>query len=386
MEIFSFHLMPWPHLPADYTGSAWITPPNEFYDPTLGHGLYNRYLDELEYAEQVGFDGLVLNEHHQTAYGSMPSPNLFAAMLARRTSRAKIAVIGNALPLYNPPTRVAEEFAILDVVSGGRLIAGMVVGGGPEYYASGVNPAHARARFAEALDLVVESWTRPGPFEFNGEYYKIPHVNPWPRPLQQPHPPVWIPGLGSLETMELVAARGFSYIGLPFFHSSVFERNYATFRRVWLEAGRSPAPENLGLLLPIYVAETDEAAREEYEEHFWYFARRLLNGVQIVPPGYQSISAALRLMENAPSYLLGVPDWETVVAGSYAIVGSPETVTEKLVGHIRRLGVGNLLGLFQIGTLPPELTKANLTLFAEQVIPRLCAEFTTPPTWPEVTA
>ncbi|WP_283098651.1 LLM class flavin-dependent oxidoreductase [Frankia sp. AgB32] len=94
MEIFSFHLMPWPYLPADYGGSAWITVPNELYDPVRGHDLYNRYLDELEYAEQVGFDGLVVNEHHQTAYGSMPSPNLFAALLARRTSRAKIAVIG----------------------------------------------------------------------------------------------------------------------------------------------------------------------------------------------------------------------------------------------------------------------------------------------------
>ncbi|CAO5257690.1 LLM class flavin-dependent oxidoreductase [Frankia sp. AgKG'84/4] len=383
MDIFSFHLMPWPYLPADYGGSAWITVPNGLYDPGRGHDLYNRYLDELEYAEQVGFDGLVVNEHHQTAYGSMPSPNLFAALLARRTSRAKIAVIGNALPLYNPPTRVAEEFAVLDVVTGGRLIAGMVVGGGPEYYSSGVNPAQARRRFAEALDLVVQAWTRPGPFEFDGEFYKIPHVNPWPRPLQQPHPPVWIPGLGSLETMELVAARGFSYVGLPFFHSSVFERNYAAFRQIWLAAGRDPAPENLGLLLPIYVAESDAAARAEYEEHLWYFARKLLNGVQIVPPGYQSVQSAVRLMENASKYLLGVSDWETVVSGSYAIVGSPDTVAEKLADLIRRLGVGNLLGLFQLGSLPAHLTRANLTLFAEQVMPKLRAEFATPPVWPE---
>ncbi|CAO5162725.1 LLM class flavin-dependent oxidoreductase [Frankia sp. AiPs1] len=386
MQFFSFHLMPWPYLPADYTESAWITVPNKLYDPPRGHDLYNRYLDELEYAEQVGFDGLVVNEHHQTAYGSMPSPNLFAAMLARRTSRAKIAVIGNALPLYHPPTRVAEEFAVLDVVTGGRLIAGMVVGGGPEYYSSGINPAQARGRFNEALDLVLQAWTRPGPFEFHGEYYQIPRVNTWPRPLQQPHPPVWIPGMGSRETMELVAARGFSYVGLPFFHISVFERNYAEFRRIWLEAGREPAPENLGLLLPIYVAETDAAARAEYEEHLWYFARRLLNGVQIAPPGYQSVASAVKLMGNAPKYLLNVSDWETVEAGSYAIVGSPDTVTEKLIDHIRRLGVGNLLGLFQLGSLPADLTRANLTLFAEQVMPRLRKEFAAGVSWPEVTA
>jgi len=139
VEFYSLHLMPWPYLPADYEGSAWITCPNQLFDPELGHGLYNRYLDELEYAEELGFDGVVVNEHHQNAYGLMPSPNLFAAMLARRTSRVKIAVVGNALPLYNPPTRVAEEYAILDVVSGGRLIAGMVVGGGPEYYSFSLN-------------------------------------------------------------------------------------------------------------------------------------------------------------------------------------------------------------------------------------------------------
>jgi len=386
VQIFSFHLMPWPYLPSDYTGPAWITCPNEFYDPVRGHDLYHRYLDELEYAEQIGFDGLVVNEHHQSAYGSMPSPNLFAAMLARRTSRARIAVIGNALPLYNPPTRVAEEFAVLDVVTGGRLTAGMVVGGGPEYYSSGVNPAQARRRFAEALDLVVEAWTRPGPFEFDGEFYRARYVNPWPRPLQKPYPPVWIPGMGSLETMELVAARGFSYVGLPFFHSSVFERNYAAFRRIWLEAGRDPAPQNLGVLLPIYVAETDQAARAEYEEHLWYFARRLLKGVEIAPPGYQSVSSAVRLLENAPKYLLGVSSWETVQAGSYAVVGSPRTVTEKLIELVRRLGVANLIGIFQLGTLPAELTRANLTLFAEQVMPRLRAEFATTPDWPEVAA
>jgi alkanesulfonate monooxygenase SsuD/methylene tetrahydromethanopterin reductase-like flavin-dependent oxidoreductase (luciferase family) len=284
MEFFSFHLMPWPYLPDDYRGPAWITCPNSLYDPALGHELYHRYLDELELAEQLGFDGLVVNEHHQNAYGLMPSPNLFAAMLARRTSRAKLAVVGNALPLYNPPTRVAEEYAILDVVSGGRLVAGMVVGGGPEYYSFGINPAEARGRFAEALELIVRAWTEPGPFEFDGQFFKLRYANPWPRPLQQPHPPIWIPGIGSVETMELVARRGFSYTGIPFFHMSVFERNYALFRRTWLEAGRAPDPGALGLLLPIYVAETDAAARAEFEEHFWYFAHRLLEGIAISPP------------------------------------------------------------------------------------------------------
>lgn len=386
MDVFSFHLMPWPHLPDDYRGPAWITCPNELYDPAAGHDLYNRYLDELELAEQLGFDGLVVNEHHQNAYGLMPSPNLFAAMLARRTSRAKLAVIGNALPLYNPPTRVAEEYAILDVVSGGRLIAGMVVGGGPEYYSFGINPAQARRRFAEALDLVIRCWTEPGPFEFDGEFTKLRYCNPWPRPMQQPHPPIWVPGIGSVETMELVAQRGFAYTGIPFFHMSVFHRNYALFRRTWLDAGRDPDPSSLGLLLPIYVAETDAQARAEYEHHFFYFAHRLLNGIQISPPGYTTARSAMRLLEAQGSFMTSVKTWEDVEAGDYAIVGSPATVTEKLLGHLSALGAGHLLGLFQMGTLPHDLTVKNLTLFAETVMPAIKKEFPDGPRWVETTA
>ena len=149
MQFYVFHLMPWPYLPPDFGethDSAWVVCENELYDPIRGHEVYNRYLDELELADQLGFDGICVNEHHQNAYGNMPSPNLIAAALSRRTTRAKIAVLGNALPLYNPPTRVAEEFAMIDVISGGRLIAGFVIGTGAEYYSSGISPAEARAR------------------------------------------------------------------------------------------------------------------------------------------------------------------------------------------------------------------------------------------------
>jgi alkanesulfonate monooxygenase SsuD/methylene tetrahydromethanopterin reductase-like flavin-dependent oxidoreductase (luciferase family) len=148
-----FHLMPYRDLPADFEkrhDSAWVWIPNPLFDPEKGHQYYNEYLDELAYAEELGFEGVCINEHHQNAYGLMPSPNLIAAMLAMRTKRIKIAIVGNALPLYNPPTRVAEEIAMLDCVSGGRIISGQVIGGGPEYFSFSINPAEARTRFAEA--------------------------------------------------------------------------------------------------------------------------------------------------------------------------------------------------------------------------------------------
>src|SRR5215208_5719409 len=167
MKFFAFHLMPYRDLPDDFEehhDTAWVWVPNELWDPEKASGYYNEYIDQLVYAEPLGFDGVCVNEHHQNAYGLMPSPNLIAAALTQRTQKCKIAVIGNALPMYNPPLRVAEEFAMLDVLSGGRLVAGLVIGGGPEYFSYGVNPTYARERFREALDLILKSWTEPGPF------------------------------------------------------------------------------------------------------------------------------------------------------------------------------------------------------------------------------
>ena len=374
MKFFAFHLMPWDRLPDDFETryeSAWTTLPNEIYDPQHGHELYNRYLDELLLAEDLGFDGVCINEHHQSAYGTMPSPNLMGAILARQTKRVKIAVIGNALPLYNPPTRVAEEFAMIDVISGGRLIAGMVVGGGPEEYSFSMNPTHARSMYSEALDLILRAWKEPGPFEHYGEHWKLKYINPWPRPLQQPHPPIWIPGAGSQETIDLVAARRFSYMGIPYFHLDFFQKNFDAFRTACQKQGYEADPEQMGWLAPIYVSETDERAWQEYEEHLWFFARKLLKGLVTFPPGYTSAKSLSRISKAVSKFLGNCRTRADIEAGGYAIVGSPETVRDKLADYSKRLGVGNILGLFQLGTLPAELTKKNMYLFAEEVLPDL---------------
>lgn len=374
MKCFSFHLMPWDRLPRDFDkqyDSAWTKLPNSLYDPQHGHTLYNRFLDELVLADELGYDGVCVNEHHQNAYGTMPSPNLMGSILARQTKRCKIAVIGNALPLYNPPTRVAEEFAMIDVISGGRLIAGLVVGGGPEYYSFSINPTNARAMYNEALDLVIRAWTEPGPFEHYGEFWKLKYVNPWPRPLQQPHPPIWIPGAGSKETIEFVAERRYAYMGIPYFHVDFFQRNFDMFREACQKNGYEADPEQLGWLCPIYVAETDAKAWEEYEQHFMFFAKKLLKGLVVFPPGYTSPRSLVGIHQALKKFLLNVETRKEIEDGAYAIVGSPATVRDKLAHHAKKLGVGNLLGLFQLGTLPADLTKRNLTLFAQEVMPAL---------------
>jgi hypothetical protein len=195
MKVCWFHLMPYPYLPDDFKQkyrSVWVDVPSTLYDPAKGHVVYNDYLDELEFAEQVGFDGLCVNEHHANAYGLMPSPNLMAAALSRRTAASALVVLGNSIALYNPPLRVAEEFAMLDVMSGGRLVAGFPVGSSMDTnFAYGAPPASLRDKYREAHDLIIQAWTRPEPFSFNGKYTQLRYVNIWPRPLQQPHPPVW---------------------------------------------------------------------------------------------------------------------------------------------------------------------------------------------------
>lgn len=378
MQFFTFHLMPWDRLPDDFEqkwDSAWTWLPNTIFEPEHGGELYNRYLDELVYAEELGFDGVCVNEHHQNAYGTMPSPNLMAAILARQTKRVKIAVVGNALPFYNPPTRVAEEYAMIDCISGGRLIAGLVVGGGPEYYSFTINPTFARSMYHEAFDLVLRCWTEPGPFEHYGKHWKLKYVNPWPRPIQQPHPPVWVPGAGSKETIDFVAERRFGYMGIPYFHIDFFKRNFDSFREACEKHGYKADPSQLGWLLPTYVAETDEQAWAEYEEHLWYFQRKLLKGLVVLPPGYTSARSIAGINKALDKFLSTVKTRKEIEDGVYAVVGSPETVRDKLIHYAKYLGVGNLLSLFQLATLPADLTRKSMTLFAQQVMPALRKEF-----------
>jgi alkanesulfonate monooxygenase SsuD/methylene tetrahydromethanopterin reductase-like flavin-dependent oxidoreductase (luciferase family) len=374
MQYFFFHLMSWPHLPAGFAAeydSAWVWTPNSLYDPAKGHDLYREYIDTLAYADELGFDGVCVNEHHQTPYGLMPSPNLIAAALIQRTSRCKIAVIGNALPLYHPPQRVAEEFAMLDVMSGGRFVAGMVVGGGPEYFAFQVDPTRARERYREALDLIVKAWTTPGPFEWNSKHYYYRYVNPWPTPLQKPHPPIWIPGVGSRETIEFVAQRRYAYMGIPYFHVDVLRNVFDLFRDACARAGYTAAPEQMGWGVPVYVAETDRQAREEYEPALRYFMRNLLKGVMLSPPGYTSAKSAAALMKNRGKFLAAVDSWDDIESGGYAIVGSPATVRQKLEHYQKQLGVGVVLTGCQTGTLHHELARKSMELLAREVLPHV---------------
>jgi alkanesulfonate monooxygenase SsuD/methylene tetrahydromethanopterin reductase-like flavin-dependent oxidoreductase (luciferase family) len=164
-------------------------------------------------------------------------------------------------------------------------------------------------------------------------------------------------------------------MGIPYFHIDVFKHYFSMFRDACEAEGYDADPLQYGWLLPIYVAETDEQARREYEEHLWYFVKRLLPGITIQPPGYTSARSLASILKSAGRFMLNLETWEQVVDGRYAIVGSPETVAGQLIDSLRELGAGNLLGLFQLGSLPDHLVRKNMALFAEQVMPKLRAEF-----------
>src|SRR5881409_2092161 len=221
MKFTWFNLMPWPYLPDDFRAqhrSVWVDIPNTLYDPRKGHHVYHEYLDKLEYAETLGFDGIGCNEHHQNGYGLMPSPNLIAATLARRTSRAALCVIGNSIASYNPPIRVAEEFGMLDVISGGRLVAGFPVGTPMDTnFCYGQIPALTRDKYRKAHDLIMKAWASDEPFAFDGKYNQLRWVNCWPKPIQKPHPPIYIPGGGSIETWDFCLDYDYNYSYLSFF-------------------------------------------------------------------------------------------------------------------------------------------------------------------------
>jgi alkanesulfonate monooxygenase SsuD/methylene tetrahydromethanopterin reductase-like flavin-dependent oxidoreductase (luciferase family) len=185
MKLYNFDLLAYPDIPTHAPG----TPiPSTFFDPAIGARNYREHLDEMAYCEELDFEGVIFNEHHYSAYGTMPSPNLIAAALSQRTQRLKIGILGNILPLRQHPVRVAEEYAMLDCMTNGRLIAGFVRGVPTEYLWYNVNPAESRGRFGEAFDVFMTAWTQPV-WSYHGQFFQFDGCAIWPRPVQQPHPP-----------------------------------------------------------------------------------------------------------------------------------------------------------------------------------------------------
>jgi alkanesulfonate monooxygenase SsuD/methylene tetrahydromethanopterin reductase-like flavin-dependent oxidoreductase (luciferase family) len=375
----------YPYLPDDFPQqhrSAWVDTPAHLADPRTVGEVYHEFIRLMQQADRVGFDGLAVNEHHQTAFAMTPSPNLLAAALAGTTENAAILVIGDSLALYNPPTRVAEEMAYLDCLSGGRLIAGFVFGTPMDStFAYGTPPAELRERFHEARELILRAWREPEPFAFNGDYTKLRYVNIWPRPIQQP-PPIWVPGSGSVETWDLVIENNYCYGHLSFSGLNAARPLVQEYWDYVDKRNGNMNPHRMAFTQICCVGDTEAEVEREYEAAVRYFYTH--NPVWppfAAPPGYQSLKSMRAQVEGGFGRGISQEDrmraakgemslWEYDEKG-YVVAGTPETVRERLRELAKELRVGQLIPKLRMGNLSEEVAYKNTTLFGREVIPYL---------------
>lgn len=400
MHIAYFTERPYRHLADDeiYDHGSYFGISNARFDRVKAADDYTEYHDQYRYAEEVGFDGIALNEHHANPICMGSVVNIEAAIAARITEQVRIFIIGNPVPTHGSPLRLAEELAMIDLVSKGRLVSGWVRGAGPEQFANNTNPATNREKFEEAHDFILDAWTRPGPWRYEGKHFHFRHVNPWALPYQQPVPTI-IPGVLSRETAEWAADHSYPYLGLGAALKPSAEL-WNIYAARLASHGKQAGPENFGHLIQVYVDETEERA-EEIGRNFLYgggngaFGKAEHN----LPPGFQSGEALKRLAKAPQGGWLGVSaeslDAQTGEAAeanraekrskaeaAYArlqqdlmvVVGTPDTVTEKIKVAMAALRPGHLFLMNLLGSAAHQDRRRSMELLGRHVLPELKAE------------
>jgi alkanesulfonate monooxygenase SsuD/methylene tetrahydromethanopterin reductase-like flavin-dependent oxidoreductase (luciferase family) len=377
IEFYFFHNCGYSRLPEEPErySATWVDYPNSLFDPEHGHGLYQRHLRLMRLAEELGFDGIALNEHHNTQFSMTPAVSVMAGAVAALTKRVRILVAGVPVNLAYP-NRVAEEYAMLDVLSGGRMEFAFPLGTGMEYWANAgqINPATARARFRESLDVIVKAWTEDGPLRYEGEFFSYRYLNPWPRPYQKPHPKIFIVGSGSMETVELALdyGAGYSIVFVPIdMQLKAFER----MRALAAERGRTVGTDDLIVNVMVYVADSDEQATSELRPHvetFFSWAHRV-PPKYLLPPGYVSTAEFLRRASDTALAHGTEASWDDMRAIMRIACGSPDDVADTLVGWARDAGCSRMNVVCELADMPEWKVVKSMTRFANEVVPRVQA-------------
>lgn len=363
-------------------GSLRVIYPNGQVDPQMAHKLLNRYLDEFAYCDEAGLD-IMVNEHHATATCMTVSVPMALAIIARETKTARLLSLGNPIANRPDPVRVAEEMAWLDVLSGGRLEMGLVKGAPYEIHPANSNPARLMRRYWEAHDLILKALsTTDGPFSWEGEYFQYRAVNIWPRPIQQPTPPVWMTGL-SVDSGIAAAERG-HVIG-TLLSGSVAKPMFDAYRKRAAELGRHATPDRFAYAACIGVGQTrEEGLRRAPLIADYVRTAPVVHEPFTNPPGYNSINANVGMLKAGPAGKAFVKDRkgnavdhrtatvEQFMETDTVFAGTPDDVYEQIKSfHDRIGGFGHLLFFGQGGHIDHKDTMDNIRLFAREVMPRL---------------
>jgi alkanesulfonate monooxygenase SsuD/methylene tetrahydromethanopterin reductase-like flavin-dependent oxidoreductase (luciferase family) len=332
--------------------------PGRLWSPERGSESIDRAFELFDAAVDAGFDMVSVAEHH-CGYGSLtPSPIVMAAALAQRYADVEIGILGPILPLAQP-LRVAEEIAMVDLLSGGRTLVGFFRGIANEFLAYGTAPAEGAEMLREAVELVVAAWTEPEPFGWEGRHYRHRSISVWPRPLQTPHPPVLL-GATSPESASWAAARGF---GLGVYGAVVTAERAAECVRAFREASVAAAnPREVLYRAHIYIAESDEDAQADVERYELGNLRLLIAPEPKRAKAAAGVAAALFGPPRS-----GGPPPRTAPEFS----GGPESVLSALRESQALIGWDRLDCVFTFPRLPHHLARRSLELFSREVLPGL---------------
>ena len=374
MKAWFFTEDAYPNLPDSETyESIRVNLPNKHFDPATGADLYHMYLDMWCAADEMGLE-IMNNEHHQTATCMVPSAPIMLGILARETKRARLLILGNPIANRRQPVRVAEEMAMIDVISRGRLECGFVRGVPYESAPANANPYRGTEKLWEAHDLIMKAWTHhEGPFNFEGRWFHARQVNIWPRPYQQPHPPVWVT-MGSAGSAAQVAQR--KHTGAVFLAGYPNIRKiYDGYREEYLENHGAEAPlERLAYAALVYVGDTEKKAEEGVKKLLWYMESNKVAPQFNNPPGYHPPPVAANIIKGTQSGS-GVPlkpRLEEQMARGNVFAGTPEQVYQQIRSFWEYSGgFGNLLIMAQAGFLTFEDSMASMKLFTQEVYPLL---------------
>ena len=376
MQAWHFSESAYPYLPpAESYPSIRVSLASKNYDPRKGAALWDRYLHEWQIAEEEGMD-IMLNEHHQTATCVDPAAPMVLAALARLTTTARLLILGNPIANRRQPVRVAEEMALCDVLSHGRVEAGFVRGVPYEISPANSNPVRMNERFWEALDLIVKTWTsHDGPFSHEGRFFHHRNINVWPRVYQNPHPPVWVSTTSASGAAE-VGAKGF--IQATFLTGYDATRKiYESYRAAWRKAGRGVDVPNdrLAYAALVYVGETEQEALEGAEKLLWYVTANKVAPQYANPPGYVPVAANVAMQRGAShplSQFSKNASVEAAIRSGFMFAGTPDQVYEQIKRHYEYVGgYGHLLIMGQAGFLEHDDTVKGIRNFAREVYPRL---------------